>query len=267
MSRPKPPIAVLTRPEGRNEALARRLRDAGWQALVLPALLIEPLPEAAAPPMPGDFDLVVFVSGNAARLYLEQLAQYLPQGGWPAGARAATVGPASAQALRESPLWGPQATVLHPPADAQAHDSEALWNRLSQDAPPRRVLLVRGAQGRDWLANRLQEAGAQVVRHALYRRQPAVWADACVRQLQAWAGAQPPVHPVWLLTSAEGMDAVACAARGQGLFDWWRQCRFVVTHPRLAQHFLAIAGAAGQTETIKICQPSDASIFEALTVA
>ena len=38
-----PPLAVLTRPSGRNEALAARLRAHGWEACVLPALEILPL--------------------------------------------------------------------------------------------------------------------------------------------------------------------------------------------------------------------------------
>ena len=68
-----PPLAVLTRPSGRNEALAARLRAQGWEACVLPALEILPLDCLEGLPMPEDYDMVVFVSGNAARLYLDQL--------------------------------------------------------------------------------------------------------------------------------------------------------------------------------------------------
>jgi uroporphyrinogen-III synthase len=259
-------IAVLTRPEGRNEALAGRLREAGWQALTLPALVIEPLPDHSPAPMPGDFDLVVFVSGNAARLYFERLAGRVSAGGWPAGTRAATVGAASARAVRESPLWNPAATLLHPPAGAPTQDSEALWRVLPRDAPPRRVLLARGAQGRDWLAQRLEDAGAQVTRLALYRRRPAAWADAAIRQCAAWAGAQPPARPVWLLTSAESIDALAGQARAHGLFDWWRRCHFVATHPRVKKHFLQKAAPWGdRAASVKVCRPVEDGIFAAVT--
>lgn len=76
-----PPLAVLTRPSGRNEALAARLRAHGWEACVLPALEILPLDCLEGLPMPEDYDMVVFVSGNAARLYLDQLTR--ARGGFP----------------------------------------------------------------------------------------------------------------------------------------------------------------------------------------
>src|SRR5690606_3770088 len=167
---PMPRIAILTRPDGRNDALAVSLRQAGWQALELPALEILPLPiEAGGLPLPQHYDLVVFVSGNAARLYLAQLETVAGLSGWPSATLAATVGPASAQALRAIPFFGVDTTVLHPPPTAPSHDSEALWAQLRSHGPlPRRVLLVRGTQGRDWLGEQLEAAGVHVQRHAVY---------------------------------------------------------------------------------------------------
>jgi len=255
-----PRRAVLTRPQGRNEALAGLLAGAGWEVLPLPALALEPLPRAGPPPLPQDYDLVVFVSGNAARLYLDQATAYLT-GGWPAATPIAVVGPASAQALRASTLIGADTTVLHPSADAAAHDSEALWHILSRMQPLRRVLLVRGTQGRDWLAERLVSEGAEVVRHALYRRRPAAWPAGATATLQAWASQAAPA--VWLLTSGEGIAATAAAVRAADLQDWWRACRFVVTHPRLAEPLRAAAGGGAQAPMVKICVPADEAIFEA----
>lgn len=257
------PTAVLTRPAGRNEALAARLSAAGWQALMLPALVLEPLETADPVPAPGDFDLVVFVSGNAARLYLAQAK--LPEG-WPAATLAATVGPASAQALREAPQFGPQGRIVHPPAEAPTHDSEALWQLLSSQGLPRRALLVRGEAGRDWLAERLARAGVEVHSHALYRRRPAAWPQDSVRQLRRLAD-DARSSPVWLLTSIAGIDAAADAARAAGLFEWWARSRFVVTHPRQGEHLLAIARSAGQTPMVKTCIPADDSIFQAIATA
>ncbi|KAG0731874.1 hypothetical protein G6F23_014877 [Rhizopus arrhizus] len=74
--------------------------------------------------------MVVFVSGNAGKQYLDQLARADGSSVWPAATIAATVGPASAQGLRESPGFGANTTVLHPGADAPSHDSEALWDVL-----------------------------------------------------------------------------------------------------------------------------------------
>src|SRR5690606_39453212 len=53
--------------------------------------------------------------------------------------------------LRDLPGFGADTTVLCPSADAPSHDSEALWALLCERGhKPRRVLLVRGTQGRDW---------------------------------------------------------------------------------------------------------------------
>src|SRR3546814_6944050 len=66
--------AVLTRPQGKNETLVQRLAQAGLDALALPALLIKPVAlRAQELPLPELYDLIVFVSGNAARFYIDTL--------------------------------------------------------------------------------------------------------------------------------------------------------------------------------------------------
>ena len=262
-----PRVAILTRPDGRNDALSRGLRAAGWQVLVLPALEIHSLPVTAAQlPLPQDYDLVVFVSGNAARLYLGQLRDVAGQHRWPATTLAATVGPASARALREAPGFGADTTVLCPPPDALTHDSEALWEVLRAQARlPRRVLLVRGTQGRDWLGDQLCAAGVQVVRHAAYRRQPAPWPASALQQLHEWA--QEGVRAHWLLTSGEGLAAVHAQICQAGLELWWRASRFVVTHPALAQRLHPDVSGEGPAPMVKICLPADEAILAAFVAA
>lgn len=210
-------VAVLTRPAGRNEALADRLRAAGWTPCVLPALAIHALPVAADDlPRPADHDMVVFVSGNAARQYLDQLARIGACTAWPRQVVVATVGPASAAGLREMPGFGANTTVLHPGDEAASHDSEALWEVL-RGLPrlPARVLLVRGTQGRDWLGDKLAGHGVVVTRHAAYARSPAQWDESELSRLRRWAA--EGVFPTWLITSGEGADAVrATAGRGAG---------------------------------------------------
>jgi len=262
-----PRIAVLTRPAGRNEALAERLRAAGWTPCILPALEIEALPaEPDALPRPSDYDMVVFVSGNAARLYLEQWFEADGASAWPAGVIAATVGPASARALRESPAFGANTTVLHPSENAPSHDSEALWEVLQGlPALPRRVLLVRGTQGRDWLADRLQAHGAAVTRFAAYLRRPARWDADRLSQLRQWAA--QGLRATWLITSGEGADAVRARLDEAGLTPWWARCGFVLTHPSLARRVPPAAQDAADRSMVKICLPNDESIFQAFVAA
>ncbi len=257
------PLAILTRPAGRNEALAARLRGAGWEVHAWPALLIETLPPPGAGlPRPEDFDMVVFVSGNAARLYLGQV--FGGGGAWPAGTAAATVGPASARALTGSGFFGANTTVVHPGDDAPTHDSEALWQRIqARGALPRKVLLVRGTRGRDWLAGQLRQAGAEVSVHAVYRRLPAQWEATRLDALRLWAAQGRAA--TWLLTSGESIDAIAAQLARAGLPSWWPQCRYVITHPVLRQR-LALAGE-GAAAMVKECMPADEAIFEAFGAA
>lgn len=262
-----PRIAILTRPAGRNEALAGRLRAAGWQACILPALEIHPLSVAAEDlPRPSAYDLVVFVSGNAARQYLDQLARADGAADWPPAVSVATVGPASAQSLRETGRFGVNTTVLHPDESAPSHDSEALW-RVLEALPqlPARVLVVRGTQGRDWLGDKLQAHGARVTRHAAYRRQPAGWTPEQLGALRRWADAG--VTATWLVTSGEGADAICGQLNAAGLAGWWRRCRFVVTHPSLAARLPSPGHGASERPMVKICVPNDESIFQAFVAA
>ncbi|MGH8816094.1 MAG: uroporphyrinogen-III synthase [Achromobacter pestifer] len=266
MSTP-PRVAVLTRPAGRNEALAGRLTDAGWSACMLPALEIHPLDVAAADlPRPADFDMVVFVSGNAGKQYLDQLARVDGQTAWPADVIAATVGPASAQGLRESAGFGMNTTVLHPGDDAPSHDSEALWDVLcGLSRLPPRVLLVRGTQGRDWLSDRLEAHGVAVTRHAAYQRCPSNWDAAQLAVLRHWADSG--VRATWLITSGEGADAVRAHLDAAGLASWWERCHFVLTHPSLARRVPSGCHGAASPAMVKICLPNDESIFQAFVAA
>ncbi|ANN66428.1 uroporphyrinogen-III synthase [Bordetella bronchialis] len=254
------PTAILTRPAGRNDGLAARLQEAGWRVHAWPALCIEPLSCVAAEiPLPGNFDLAVFVSGNAAAQYLDQL-RAIGQSQWPSSCVAAAVGPGTAARLRDRGGLEAPGLVLHPGADAPRHDSEALWELLAMRGPiPRRVLLVRGTEGRDWLAERLRDHGAQVHLHAVYHRVAADWDAAVLAQLQAWT--REGHHPTWLLTSAASIHAVRANVERAASVQWWGACGFVVTHPRLVQPLELPAGR--EAEAVRLCAPADDAIFDA----
>jgi len=255
---------VLTRPEGRNEALARRLQARGCLTLALPALTIVPLPDPAALPLPSDYDLVVFVSSAAVRAYAEQLRQIVSMRQWPLHVPVACVGPTTAAAMRGG-FWPDALRILHPGLDAPTHDSEALWQVLAHSGLPlRRVLLVRGATGREWLAQCLAQSGAAVDRHAVYTRQPADWPEPARRVLVHWRDVG--LTPVWLITSREGLDAVHGNVVQAGMQSWWRTHRFVLTHPRLAVHLAALMGWTDEKgrAMVKISLLHDEDVEQAL---
>ncbi len=256
---------VLTRPQGKNEQLGRRLQAAGFSTIALPALSVSPLiQDGNELPPPGNYDLIVFVSSGAVAMYLDLLGRRTNQGAWPERTMVATVGRSSAQPLYDSGLIQP-ANILHPDPLTQNQDSEALWSVLQ---PLRhcleRVLIIRGESGRDWLGAQCEQAGIEVERLALYRRAPAVW--------EPWQTAQLPevlASPelcVFLLTSGESVDAVHANIQQLGLQEEWAKCRFVVIHERVACRLQSLISASGKVEptVIKVCSPCDDAIFHAI---
>jgi len=262
------PLAVLTRPRGKNESLALRLGARGIQAHTLPALAIEPLPPGPGLlPRPGDYDLIVFVSGHAVGIYFDLLARDGWAGPWPPGTLAATVGRASAAPLHENPFI-PSENIVRPPCQA-GQDSEALWQVLRQlSRPPKSALIVRGATGREWLREKLEGRGARVRLLPVYRREPEVWTGPQVEPLEAALRAGR--RTVCLLTSAESVDAVRANILRAGLPSFWTQAIFVAIHERVAHYLQSTHEAAGgkaPVPVVQICSPDDDAIFQALVLA
>lgn len=257
---------VLTRPEGRNQALTARSLAAGWRPFSLPALMIRPLLQRGdRVPDPGDYDLVMFVSRNAARLYLDLLADQSGGQAWPRRTLAATVGRSSAQPLYDSPGI-PNAQIVHPDLDSERHDSEALWRCLgARLSTIRKVLIVRGESGRLWFGEQCERVGIKVDRLALYRREPALWNAGQAAELSR--ALVIPESCVFLLTSSESVDAIHANMCRLGLETAWRKSCFVAIHERIASRLQSVLGGTGNDEppVVKVCSPSDDSIFLAIS--
>lgn len=170
-------VAVLvTRPEHQAMPLCRMLSAEGADCLRLAAIEIKPLAErhqlAERLQALESYELIVFVSTNAVRFGAALLAQRrdLPL---------AAVGPATLRALNQA---GYRVAVL----PESGFDSEGLLAhpRLAQLAG-RRVLIVKGAGGRDLLAKTLQERGATVDYACVYERQAAAPSAAELAKLAA----------------------------------------------------------------------------------
>ncbi|WP_367394601.1 fused uroporphyrinogen-III synthase HemD/membrane protein HemX [Cupriavidus sp. Agwp_2] len=273
------PTVVVTRPAGQSRQLTEALQAAGLDVLSFPLLAIGPAaddaPLRAALARLEQFALVVFVSPNAIAYALDALAgvQGVATAQWPAQVPAAVVGPASVAALAERGIAPPACRVIAPAgaatngqgagdigdagdngnhgsnhdathdADGPRFDSEALWARLDPATlAGKPVLIVRGNGGRDWLGDRLREAGAVVEAVEAYRRtlpEPGAMQWQAVRDsLQAGA----PPH-VWLLTSSEAVRNLDTLARqhlspqeNAGL----RQVQCIAPHARIAEQALAL---------------------------
>ncbi len=218
---------LVTRPAAQASEWVQRLRAAGLQAEALPLIDIAPAPDVAAlaaawATLPGQA-MVVFVSPNAASCFF---AAQPDRSAWPANVLAASPGPGTTQALRA--LGVP--TVIEPAVDAPQFDSEALWQQLAgREWAGQRVLVVRGAGGRDWLAERLRERGAVLRFVAAYDRAAPRLSPA--QQTLLNEALQQPQQHLWFFSSSEAITHLATLAPQAE----WARATAVATHPRIAE--------------------------------
>ncbi len=256
---------ILTRPAHRNAGLAQRVSRQGHAVINLPALTLEPTPlEAASFPLPGGYDVLVFVSSFAAQVYVDQLQRLDPHPVWPTNTLAVTVGMASAIPLYDAGFI-PKANIVHPAQDSPRQDSEALWERLQElGVQARRVLVLGGQSGRQWLTDQFQQSGATVSRKTLYTRQPAVWTQA--QQEAVSRALHDPKSVVMLLTSAQSVDALHAEMRRFDLLQAWAACTFIVFHERITrrlQSILRLSGLQMQQPVIE-CAATDDAVCQTL---
>lgn len=233
---------IVTRPAAQAAAWVAQLQALGVDAAALPLIGILP-PDDPAPvraawqQLPG-CALVFFVSPNAVQHFFDLRPEGAP---WPDAVQAGSPGPGTSAALRDAGLAAAQ--VVEPAADAAKFDSEALWARIEhRDWAGRRVLVVRGEDGRDWLADTLRARGATVAYVAAYRRvSPS--ADGAGRALMADAQARPAAH-LWLFSSSEAVGHLRMLAPAAD----WRGARAAASHPRIAE--AARAAGFGQVDLV-----------------
>lgn len=247
------PTLLVTRPQPQADEWVGRLVALGCPALALPLLVIEPQPAFAAAvreawAVLSGCRLVMFVSPNAVLQFFAQA----PAGSvWPDGTLAAATGPGTVAALRAQGLGARQ--ILSPADDSPQFDAETLWQQRLSDLDWRgaRVLVVRGEDGRDWLAATLRAAGAELTLLAAYRRCGPVWDDAHVAVLRR-IESDPACH-AWQFSSSEAVRHLAdWIDRQPAPWPGLRAAPALATHPRIA----ASARERGWTTVIDV--PPDA---------
>ncbi|WP_321912702.1 fused uroporphyrinogen-III synthase HemD/membrane protein HemX [Paraburkholderia sp. J11-2] len=241
-----PFTVVITRPAGQSDGLAGRLAQRGMRTLDFPLISIAPVtdeaPLRAALGALERYALVVFVSPNAVDRAFACYASVSSI--WPPALPVAVVGPASVAALERHGVAEPEHRVVSPAGAGEEEparfDSESLYAALEKtfgaDAfAGKRVLIVRGDGGREWLAERLREAGAEVETVAAYRRVVPEPPIATWTQVHALLEGAPHA---WLVTSSEGvrnLDELAREHLTAGEIVELRHAPLVAPHPRIAE--------------------------------
>ncbi|MGF6792332.1 fused uroporphyrinogen-III synthase HemD/membrane protein HemX [Paraburkholderia sp. 35.1] len=265
-----PFTVVITRPAGQSRELVERLEAAGLASLDFPLIDIAPViddaPLCAALASLERYALVVFVSPNAVDHAFARHDDI-----WPHALPIGVVGPGSVQALARHGVSAPEHRVISPAAGADdestSFDSESLFAALEAQLGAaglegKRVLIVRGDGGREWLSERLREAGAEVDAVAAYRRivpEPSIGAWARVHELLAGT------PHAWLLTSSEGVRNLHELAQEHltaGEIEQLKHAPLVTPHPRIAQTARALG-----FDRITVSGAGDERIVRALVAA
>lgn len=237
----------LTRPAGQGGELRAALEARGARVQMLPLLVIEPRePSQADRQKLADLDryeLVFFVSTNAATLGLDAIAQWWPQ--YPVGIRNFAVGPGTAAVLERQGL-----SACFP---TERMNSEALLALPElQDIDGKKALIVRGVGGREVIAEGLRARGATVDFVELYERALPRYEEADLRALVLTAAPSAVV-----ISSTEALDnfrQLFASVAG------WMQLPLVLSSPRLGEH----AKALGFQSIALVEGASDAAIIKGL---
>jgi uroporphyrinogen-III synthase len=176
---------LVTRPEQQAMPLCRLLEVQGAHTLRLPAIDIKAVGnwrETAAQLGPlGDFDVIIFTSSNAVRFGASLLDQKRDL-------TLAAMGFATARALNQAgyrvSIQPPpqQSSTPSPPGGSIGSESLLLHPRLEHLAG-HRILIIKGCNGRPFLAQELERRGAQVVTADVYQRVPATPGQAALAAL------------------------------------------------------------------------------------
>jgi len=259
-----PDTVVITRPAAQAGPLATSVAALGLPVRVLPLLEIHALEGAQLDQLLAGLgtlhqhDLVVFVSPNA----IDCVFAHLPS--WPPGLPLAVVGEGSRLALAAHGVTDANA-VIHRPAPHAPSDSEHLLQALDLPAlRGRRVLIVRGDGGRDFLADALRAAGAEVSFVTAYRRAP----PALTPGMRATLEQLLQHNNDWIITSSEALRGLLSLlgeidrsnGGGQdGIVVKMQQQQLIVPHARIAQSAQALGFAR-----VTLTRSGDAGVLAAL---
>lgn len=269
------PSLVVTRPEAQALDWVHKLQALGASAVSLPLLRIVAAEDSADAIRQSwatlaERRLVMFVSPNA----VAQFFALRPDGvSWPTTATpqpahaeptstvvlAGATGPGTVAALRQHGV--PDHAIAAPSADAASFDAEALWRDALSGLDWRgaRVLVVRGDGGRDWLADTLGTAGAQVQMLCAYRQLGPAWSDDESARLGLIL-ARPADH-VWLFSSSQAISHLAqhIQAVRPDAAAVLAAMSAISTHPRIASSARSLG-----LGRVASCAPRPAEVYAAL---
>jgi len=213
---------VVTRPRRQAGPFLDAVTTAGAIAIALPSIEIQPVRLGAADRercRPDAHDWTIYTSANAVEASFEQLAP-------PLRCRVAAVGRATARALESHGI------VVHALPAGRADSEGLLALPVFATLEGKRVLIVRGTGGREFLREQLQSRGASVQVAEVYRREAAP-PDPDALAALASALSRDASRAVVAATSVEVLDGLLDTLP-DALGERVRTCALLVPGARVA---------------------------------
>lgn len=167
-------------------------------------------------------DSLFFVSPVAVRFtrpYLRSIPERL---------KVYCVGEGTARAIRD--VWGKEVNLVYPTGASEKAGSEALFEEIKRTGLPKHLLIFRAQEGREWLAEHLQEEGVVVEKFAVYERVPLALRDGEIKALEK---AIKEESPVILITSTGAIDVIKKAVSVvPGAYEWLKSGFAITNHDR-----------------------------------
>ena len=168
---------MVTRPVRQSAGILQAIENSGAHPVPFPLLKLESLPidQAAKQKVMNldSYDQVIFISGPAVQFGMAWIENYWPQ--LPVAITWFAVGKATANKLRDYNV-----DVLSP---ARENSEGLLALEGLQRVEAKKVLIVRGAEGREKLADTLRARGAEVHYLDTYKREREPWTSDQLHKL------------------------------------------------------------------------------------
>jgi len=241
----------LTRPAEQSVGLQESLRSFGARTFSFPLLHIEKIePQGLTLSRLQNldqYDLVFYVSSNAARIGMDSISVWWPQ--YPSHILNFAVGPTTAAVVEAHGL------VVYYPLERMDSEAMLALPQLQQIAG-KRALIVRGVGGREILSEGLLARGANVDYAELYQRLAPHYTRSYMKNCL-----QVHEPDAIVVSSGEAMDNFKTLFAGW--YDGWQTLPLHVVSPRLQEH----AGAAGFANVVVMAGATDAAIIKGLLIA
>jgi uroporphyrinogen-III synthase len=237
---------IITRPESCGVMLKEKVLFCQGKAALFPTIQICPATISANEIKDlniNQYDLIIFTGRNA----VSAITKILPQ---IKGPKLMAIGPSTASALQQQGLF----VAGIPVAKFDSEHLLALPDFI--DVSDKRILIITGEGGRNFLDQTLIAKGARVVKWSVYRRELPDVSEEAARAITKIT------NPVIVITSGEGLRNLVAIMTNFNFEAWLFKCRVLVISHRM----MALAVELGFKQELLLEAPNatDDAILECL---